>query len=70
SKAGDNGSPLTKGKSSFALPPYAVEDPDDGTPGRNRERRVLKGILRPLAVDENLVGGGESVGAKRGHPGI
>jgi hypothetical protein len=53
----------------FALSAYAVENPDDGTAGRNREGRVFKDSLRRLAVDEDLVGGGESVGAKRGHPG-
>jgi hypothetical protein len=53
----------------LALSPYAVENPDDGTVGRNREGRVLKGLLRPLSVNENLVGGWESVGAEWGHPG-
>lgn len=53
----------------FALSSYAVENPDDGTVGRNREGRALKDMLRRFAVDENLVGGGESVGAKWGHPG-
>jgi hypothetical protein len=62
------GGPPNLGLEHFDYYP-AVEDPYNGAIVRNGEGGSLENLLRPLAIDENLVGCGQRMGTNWRHSG-